>query len=350
MTTLEKGSSATTWNLSSWKTDSVLGGHCPQGALDSFRAISRWSGSKLCLPWNFPRPRWLFRIFRVPKASGWTFEDKLDQEVYGGASQGGFSIFRDRTDTSGTAFHEEASWRWPHLSYPPASLWLDYVLPTFSIGWVWFVKLLLCVVFLVLNYSMFKIFELTTLIVQGPNSPFCPFVVSLDRVAIPAQDVASVIAWVQYFVIGHFSRSGVSFFASGITMLYAAIDSDDDVCARAVFDRWETVRVRPHADIVADLKRCRNYLLLPRKTSKNVLERKFGLANLKSSSVDNAVSRTGVRIYNINEVGERDFWPHDPRYPCVPGNSSLVFSPGKSKKGRKINSALLARKKIFTSW
>ena len=90
-------------------------------------------------------------------------------------------------------------------------------------------------------------------------------------------------------------------------MLYAAIDSDDDVCARAVFDRWETVRVRPHADIVADLKRCRNYLLLPRKTSKNVLERKFGLANLKSSSVDNAVSRTGVRIYNINEVGEMDF-------------------------------------------
>ena len=89
-------------------------------------------------------------------------------------------------------------------------------------------------------------------------------------------------------------------------MLNAAIDSDDDVCARAVFDRWETVRVRPNADIFADLKRCREHLLLPRKTSKNVLDRKIGLANLKSSSVDNAVSRTGVGIYNIIEVGEMD--------------------------------------------
>ena len=53
---------------------------------------------------------------------------------------------------------------------------------------------------LVFKYSVFEVFQLTALVVQVPNSPFCPFLISLGRVAIPAEVVTSTIACGQDFV------------------------------------------------------------------------------------------------------------------------------------------------------
>ena len=92
---------------------------------------------------------------------------------------------------------------------------------------------------------------MTALITQGPNSPFCLFVVNFDCVVIPAQDVTSTIACVQDFERGPHLTRGSFFSASGISMLNVGIASAGDVCARAALDPWESVRVRSDTNILA---------------------------------------------------------------------------------------------------
>ena len=105
-----------------------------------------------------------------------------------------------------------------------------------------------------------------------PNSPFCRFVIHLDRFANLAEDVTSTNASVQYFVRGLHLTQRSSFSASRMIMLNAAFASAGDICFRGDFDPWKSVRVRSHSVVVADLRRCQEDLLLRRKTSKNARE------------------------------------------------------------------------------
>ena len=129
-------------------------------------------------------------------------------------------------------------------------------------------------------------------------------------------------------------------------MLNTATASAGVLATNVSFDPWENVRLRFHADIVVDRKRCRDGSLLRRKFSKTTREREFGIAKVESSAVDDTMSWTGVRISNIVQVGEVEFWPDEPHIPCLPGSSRNVGSPRKSKKRRNINSPLTAKKKF----
>ena len=156
------------------------------------------------------------------------------------------------------------------------------------------IKKPLCVVILLFESIVNQIVQLTTPIVPGPNSStLCPFLVNIDCVAIPAQDLSSTLAFVWSFLRGpqFFQRS--LFSASGISMLIAAIASAGDICARAAFDPWWVFLL----------------ILLPLwnavETFFSSRSREFGLASVDSSAVDDHVCLTRVRISKLFEV-----WGH----------------------------------------
>ena len=80
-------------------------------------------------------------------------------------------------------------------------------------------------------------------------------------------------------------------------MLNAAVASAIEIGTPDSFDPWESVRLRPQADIVADLKRSRCDLLARFKSTKNTTERIFGPESVASSFVGEPSGKSGVRIF-----------------------------------------------------
>ena len=146
------------------------------------------------------------------------------------------------------------------------------------------------------------------------------------------------------FVRGSHFTQWKLFSASGISMLNVAFASAGDNGIRSFSDPLEEAHLRFLADTVADLKRCRDDLLLRRNTSRNTRKREFGLTSVESSTVDDPMSRIVVRISIIVEVGEVQFRPTEPYDPFPP--ESGCSSPGKGKKRARVSSPLVAKKKV----
>ena len=63
---------------------------------------------------------------------------------------------------------------------------------------------------------VFQVFQLTALIVRGPNTCGGRFIISLDRVMICEDEVQSAIHCVQDFVRSPLFTSGISFRTPGL--------------------------------------------------------------------------------------------------------------------------------------
>ena len=181
--------------------------------------------------------------------------------------------------------------------------------------------------------------------VQGPNSPFYPFVEILDHVAVPAQEVNSAFL-VQDNIMGHiFSQRSFSS-VSGISMLNAPVASAADVGDRASFDPWKNIRLHSQTDFIDDMKRCRNDLLVRRKNWNDSSECAFGLERVASSVISEHIGKADVRTSNIVEVGNFQFRSDGLHYPGCPGTSRGTPSPCKGNLRERTSSHLLSKRNI----
>ena len=175
---------------------------------------------------------------------------------------------------------------------------------------------------------MFRIFPVSHLVVQGPNSPFCLFVVNFDWVAIRAQNLTSTIACVQECVKStHFTQC-IFFSASRISMHNAEIASTADFSTRASFDPWKSFHFRSQADF----KRCRVDLLARRKSEKNSSRHVFGPENVASSVIGEPIRRSRMRISDIVEVGDVQFTSDELHDSSLLGTNHGTSSPCEGKK------------------
>ena len=83
-----------------------------------------------------------------------------------------------------------------------------------------------------------------------------------------------------------------------------------------------------------------------RKVSNNIGDPEFALASVESAAVDDRVSRAGMRISNIVEVGEVEFRAHEARDPSLPGCSHNVVSREMSRERKKISNLVLTKKSL----
>ena len=102
-----------------------------------------------------------------------------------------------------------------------------------------------------------------------------PFVMNLERFAVPAEDMTFLFACKQDSVRRPRFTQMNFLPASGISMFNAAISSASVIGTRASFDLWESVHLRSQTNIITDLKRFRDDQLVGRKSAANTRERVF---------------------------------------------------------------------------
>ena len=83
--------------------------------------------------------------------------------------------------------------------------------------------------------------------------------------------------------------------------------------------------------ITADLKTCRENVLLRRETSKDTRERQFGIGSVFSCIVDEGAPHTGVPISYVIKVGYVKYVGHS-KDPGFLNCSRTVSSPAEGKK------------------
>ena len=160
---------------------------------------------------------WRLRVLHVWAVAWRASGEGMDQGILSRAIQGGIAFLRERADATGTAFHDEASWCVSH----PVHLFLSgcILCSPEHVPLECHSKNFCARGNSAVQVQCFLDFSVKSLIVQGPNSPFCPFVVDVGRVSIPPEEVTSTTDCVQDYVRGpHFTQR--SFFSAlGITML-----------------------------------------------------------------------------------------------------------------------------------
>ena len=83
--------------------------------------------------------------------------------------------------------------------------------------------------------------------------------------------------------------------------------------------------------VIADLKTCREKVVLGRKTVKDTRERWFGTETVSSSAVGEVAPRTTVRISGVAELGDDQYIEKQNKLGLLCCNQSLS-SLGKSKR------------------
>ena len=106
-----------------------------------------------------------------------------------------------------------------------------------------------------------------------------------------------------------------------------------------------SVGLRFQADFVAHLERCRDDLLVQRRSTKNTSERVFSSDSVVFSVINLSSGRSGVRISNIVQVKNVQFKSDKPHKPVLPGTSRRIPSACKGQK--RTTSSLLLNKKKF---
>ena len=178
---------------------------------------------------------------------------------------------------------------------------------------------------------VFRVFQLTTLIVRGPVTCGGRVLNNLDRVMICEDEVDSAILYVQDFIRSpHFTQRNL-FSDSGIAMLAESAAISDRITHSAFLERWSHVETTSRSQVVADVCGCVNEALDRRRVVKDSQEQWYAVGDIRPSSED-STSQSGIRISNTVEEGRVEYVPvRVPSFISL-GPSNLRVSSGKSKK------------------
>ena len=124
----------------------------------------------------------------------------------------------------------------------------------------------------------------------------------------------------------------VGFFTdNGISMLLSAVNIAGRVCEDSVYDPWNLILPEVYGDVMNDLKKAYDVVVVSRKNARETSERWVGVASVESSVVGESSGQQGVQISNFVEVGEVEFLPQSVPNPQMPNTSCSVKSPGKGQ-------------------
>ena len=146
---------------------------------------------------------------------------------------------------------------------------------------------------------LFQVFQLTTLVIRGPPTHGEKFSVSLDRVAVKAEQVRGVLFCVQDIVPSpHFTqRTFIS--ESGFTMLSESIAIADSITSSPVYAPWSVVESASAGQVITDLCACWDRVVLRRRTAKDTSERWYH----DSTPRNETASRSRMRASDVLEEG-----------------------------------------------
>ena len=163
---------------------------------------------------------------------------------------------------------------------------------------------------MILQKCCFQVFQLTALVVRCPSEVHLVFTVSLNGVAIEHEKMNGAVSYVQDFVRyplftqkNCFFETGISNIAVNTVLVKTAVAVADVVRHNSEFDPWGSAGVEA-GPLTADLKSCREKIVLRIKAIKDTQGQWFGVENVASSAVGEATPRTSVRISDVVEVGD----------------------------------------------
>ena len=156
---------------------------------------------------------------------------------------------------------------------------------------------------MIFHVYCFQVFQLKALVVRGQSESFPIFTVSLDGIAIDHEKVKEAVACVQDFVLHPLFTQANFFSATGVGMFNTAVAAADDARHSSQFEPWRSTGVEA-SPVLADLKSCREKVVLRRETTNDTRERWFGADTVASSAVGEAAPCTTVRISDVVQVSD----------------------------------------------
>ena len=188
---------------------------------------------------------------------------------------------------------------------------------------------------------------MTTFFQRGPAEEMPRFELNLDGVTISRRCIDSAIWCVQGFVRNPLFTQWDFITDNRISMLLSAVSIAGSVCEDSVYDPWKIILPDGYGDVVNDLKKAYDYVVVRRKDSWDTSERWFGVAGVESCVVGESSDQQANRISNIVVVGEVEYLPHSIPTPQMHSTSSSVKLPGKGKREKGETPAPVAIKRRF---
>ena len=188
---------------------------------------------------------------------------------------------------------------------------------------------------------------MTALFQRGPAEEIPRFQLNLDRVTIDRRAIDSAVCCVQSFVQDPLFTQWDFFTDNGISMSLSAVNVAGSVCEDSVFDPWAVICPEGYADVVSDLQKAYDIVVVRRKEARDTSEWWFGLASVASSAVGESSGQQAVRISNVFEVGQVEYLPQSVTATQVPSTSYAIKSPGKGKQKKSETPAKTAVKRRF---
>ena len=113
---------------------------------------------------------------------------------------------------------------------------------------------------------------MTTLFQRGPVEEITRFELNLDHVTISRRSIDSAICCVQSYVRNPLFTQRDFFTDNGISMLLTAVNVAGSVCKDSVYDPWNLVLPEGFSDVVNDLERAYNVVVVRRKDARDTSE------------------------------------------------------------------------------
>ena len=178
---------------------------------------------------------------------------------------------------------------------------------------------------------MFQVFQLTTLVIRGPQTSGGKFNIRLDRVAINEEEVRGVLLCVQDFVRSPHFTQRIFFSESGLRMLSESVAIADSITSSPVDAPWSVVESVSASQVITDLCACWDWVVLRRRTAKDSSEIWYHDGTPRSETA----SRPGMRISDVVQEGRVEYTPVAATALDPPGPRKIRCSS--SKQMRKLS-------------
>ena len=132
-------------------------------------------------------------------------------------------------------------------------------------------------------------------------------------------------------------------------MLLSAVNTAGSVCEGSVDDPWNLILPERYGDVVNELKKAYDVVVVRRKVARDTTERWFSEASVESSVVGESSGQQGVRISNIVEVREVGYLSQSVSAPQRSSTSCSSKGPTK-KNGRKVRRHLQLQSSVQLSF
>ena len=190
---------------------------------------------------------------------------------------------------------------------------------------------------------------MTNLFLRDSVEELPAFTVSLNGFALNCRVVERSIACVQSFVRSPRFTQRDFFSDNGINLLVSAIDAAGSIPEQSNCEPRANVLPEGYEATLVDLRKAYDAVVVRRKEARDTSERWFGVRSVESSEVGEPPSRAGVRISNVVEVGQVEYFSGCVPARDQPGSSTTVSprSPGKGKRKRSVTPAPAASTRRF---